>query len=161
MANWPSDDVFFPICTPLIKQWEGLKLTPYLDSVGVPTIGWGTIRYPDGKAVTMHDPEITQEYAETCLRFEMKSKSAGLSHALTRMPTTHQAGAMLSLTYNIGLPAFQTSTVLRKFNLGDIQGAADAFLMWNKGRVDGELVVIAGLTNRRNAERTFFLTADA
>ena len=161
MTNWPTDDVFFPICTPFIKQWEGLELKPYLDSVGVATIGWGTIRYPDGRPVTMKDPAITEEFAETCLRHEMTEKSAGLSPALTRVPTAHQAGAMLSLTYNIGLPAFRGSTVLRKFNGGDMQGAADAFLMWNKGHVDGQLVEIRGLTNRRNAERDFFLKADA
>jgi lysozyme len=161
MTNWPPDDAFFPICVPFIKQWEGLELAPYLDSVGVATIGWGTISYPDGKAVTMKDAPITEEFAETCLRFEMTGKSSGLSQALKRMPSAHQAGAMLSLTYNIGLTAFRTSTVLREFNFNDIPAAAAAFLMWNKGHIDGKLVEIKGLTNRRKSEREFFLTADA
>jgi lysozyme len=161
MSNWPPDETFFPVCAPLIKQWEGLRLAPYLDSVGVATIGWGTIRYPNGKSVTMADPPITEEYAEECLRFEMKQKSLGIAPRLTRLPTAHQAGAMLSLTYNIGLGAFLSSTVLRKFNEGDTQAAADAFLMWDKGRKDGQLVVIPGLLNRRKAEREFFLTPDA
>ena len=67
---------------------------------------------------------------------------------------------MLSLTYNIGTGAFSTSTVLRKVNSGDIAGAADAFLLWDKGTVDGQLVVIPGLLKRRQAERTVFLTHD-
>ncbi|HEX3672669.1 MAG TPA: glycoside hydrolase family protein [Rhizomicrobium sp.] len=72
----------------------------------------------------------------------------------------HQAAAMLSLAYNIGTGAFQGSTVLRKFNAGDIAAAADAFLMWDKGTVNGQKTVIPGLLNRRTQERTLFLTAD-
>lgn len=161
MFNWPPESTFFPVCEPLIKQWEGLKLAPYLDSVGVPTIGWGTIRYPNGNSVTMRDPPISQQYAEDCLRFEMKQKSLGIAPHLSRVPSAHQAGAMLSLTYNIGLHSFLSSTVLRKFNKADAEGAADAFLMWDKGHKDGKLIVIQGLRNRRKAERKFFLTADA
>jgi lysozyme len=79
---------------------------------------------------------------------------------LQQPASLHQAAAMLSLTYNIGTGAFGSSSVLRKFNTGDTAGAADAFLMWDKGTVDGQLVVIQGLLNRRQAERTVFLTAD-
>ena len=35
-------------CLDIIKQYEGLRLKPYLDAVGVPTIGYGTTYYPDG-----------------------------------------------------------------------------------------------------------------
>ena len=68
---------------------------------------------------------------------------------------------MLSLTYNIGTRAFKSSTVLKKFNLGDISAAADAFLLWDKATVDGQLVAIEGLHKRREQEHTIFLTADA
>ncbi|MGI1239453.1 glycoside hydrolase family protein [Klebsiella quasipneumoniae subsp. similipneumoniae] len=39
-------------------------------------------------------------------------------------------------------------------NAGDVKGAADAFLSWN--RSGGK--VMAGLTNRRKAEREVFLS---
>jgi lysozyme len=68
---------------------------------------------------------------------------------------------MLSLTYNIGITAFRCSTVLAKFNVGDIAAAAEAFLMWDKATVNGQLTVVPGLYNRRVQERTIFLTADA
>jgi lysozyme len=61
---------------------------------------------------------------------------------------------MLSLAYNIGPGAFSGSSVLKRFNQGDMQGAADAFLMWNKG--GGK--VLKGLTRRREAERELFLS---
>lgn len=55
---------------------------------------------------------------------------------------------MISLAYNIGIGAFRSSTLLRKFNGGDVIGAGDQFLRWN--RAGGR--VIDGLTNRRRDE---------
>ncbi|HEY0107893.1 MAG TPA: lysozyme [Rhizomicrobium sp.] len=160
MANWPGDDAVFPLCMPIIKQFEGFRAAPYKDSVGVATIGYGTILYPDGRKVAMPDPPCTDDQATTYLSYQMSLKSDAIAPLLTRPATLHQAAAMLSLTYNIGEGAFKSSTVLRKFNAGDVQGAADAFLMWDKGTVNGQKVVIAGLHNRRLEERTIFLTAD-
>jgi len=160
MPNWPGDDAVFPLCVPLIKQYEGFRAAPYKDSAGIPTIGYGTILYPGGKAVTMQDPPITEPKAEEYLRYQMSLKSKTIATYLTRAATLHQGAAMLSLTYNIGTGAFKTSTVLRKFNAGDIPGSADAFLMWDKAVVDGQLVVVPGLHARRVKERGVFLTAD-
>ena len=81
---------------------------------------------------------------------------------LTASPTIHEAAAvMLSLCYNIGIANFSGSTVLREFNLGALDAAADAFLLWDKDHSDGKLVVVEGLLNRRKEERAMFLTADA
>jgi len=158
MSNWPGDAAVFPLCTPLIKQFEGFRAAPYLDSAGIPTIGYGTIQYPDGSAVTIHDPAITEPEAESFLKFQMSQKSAAIAPCFQKKPTLHQAAAMLSLTYNIGSGAFKSSTVLRKFNAADLPAAADAFLLWDKAVVDGQLVVVPGLHKRRVAERTIFLT---
>ena len=161
MAYWPGDAAVLPLAEPIIKQFEGLKLSPYLDSAGIPTIGWGTIQYPNGHRVTMSDPAIDESYAEQCLEFEISQKTAAISGCLTRMPTIHQAAAMLSLAYNIGTSAFASSTVVREFNAANISAAADAFLLWDKAHVNGQSVVIQGLLNRRKSEQALFLTADA
>ena len=161
MPNWPGDAAVFPFCMPIIKQFEGFRATPYKDSAGIPTIGYGTIQYPNGKAVTMKDTAVTKLQAEGFLSFEMSKKSVAIAPCLQRRATLHQAAAMLSLTYNIGTGAFKGSTVLRKFNAGDIPGSADAFLMWDKATVDGQLMVVPGLHKRRVQERTIFLTADS
>jgi lysozyme len=160
MPNWPGDVAVFPFCMPIIKQFEGFRSAPYLDSVGVATIGYGTIQYPNGNKVTMNDPAITDDQATEFLSFQMSQKSAQIAPLLQQPASLHQAAAMLSLTYNIGVGAFQSSTVLRQFNAGNIQAAADAFLLWDKGTVNGQLVVIAGLHNRRVAESQIFLTPD-
>lgn len=50
--------------------------------------------------------------------------------------------------------------MLAKFNAGDSVGAADQFLVWDKAHVGGKVVALAGLDDRRRAERALFLTAD-
>lgn len=160
MANWPGDAAVFPLALTLIKQFEGCRLTPYRDSAGIPTIGYGTIEYPSGIAVTMNDPPLTEAKATDILCYQIGLKSRAIAPMLQRPASSHQAAAMLCLTYNIGTAAFRSSTVLKKFNASDPGGAADAFLMWDKATVDGQHVVIQGLHNRRVAERTIFLTAD-
>src|SRR5262249_44588252 len=59
--------------------------------------------------------------------------------------------------YNIGLGAFVKSTALKRLNAGDRLGAADAIELWNKGHVNGKLVILPGLARRRAAERALFL----
>lgn len=165
MANWPGDTAVFPLCMPIIKQFEGFRANPYKDSAGIPTIGYGTILYPpppggSGKSVTMADPAVTDDQATAYLSYQMSLKSAQIAPLLQKPATLHQAAAMLSLVYNIGTGAFQSSTVLRKFNAGDTQGSADAFLMWDKATVNGQKVVVEGLHRRRVEESQIFLTAD-
>ena len=55
----------------LIKHFEGLRLTPYLCSAGVPTIGYGSTFYEDGRKVSLQDPPITKERAEELLQFKI------------------------------------------------------------------------------------------
>jgi hypothetical protein len=66
----------------------------------------------------------------------------------------NQYDSLVSLTYNIGLGAFERSTIRRKLNAGDYRGAASAFKLWNKG--GGR--ILRGLVNRRAREATLFLT---
>jgi len=57
-------------CYDLIKRFEGCYLEAYLDPVGIWTIGWGTIKYPNGNPVQPGD-RITQEEADYYLEFEV------------------------------------------------------------------------------------------
>ena len=131
-----------------IARWEGCKLSAYRDVAGIPTIGYG--RTTD---VKMGDV-CTQEQADAWLAEEVETFRRGVRGAVLVPLNDNQLAACTSLAYNIGLAAFRGSTLLRKLNDGDYQGAADQFPVWNKagGRV------VHGLVNRRAAEQKLFLS---
>lgn len=143
----------------LIKEFEGLYLKPYKDPVGIPTIGWGTIRYPNGKAVTMSDPAITQAQAQAYLEHDIQETFDKVDGMVKYNVNANMFGALVSFAYNVGWPSLQSSTLLKKLNAGDVVGASEEFARWNKGTINGVKKELAGLTRRRKAERDLFLTA--
>lgn len=167
MTTFPSDDQTFALARPLIQKWESFSAKPYMCPAGKPTIGWGSTKYADGRKVTLQDKPIDQSFAGILLVAAMRRVRQDLQPCVTRIPTVHQAAALISLAYNVGVGAHDgvkgdlaDSTLLAKFNGGDIKDAADQFLVWNKAHVDGVLEVLAGLTARRKDERSLFLTPD-
>lgn len=136
----------------LIKLFEGCKLEAYLCPAKVVTIGYGST----GRHVRM-GMRITQSEADKLLADDLRPREAALRELIGDAPTTSdQFSAMLSLLYNVGAANFKGSTVLRKHKAGDIAGASDAFLAWNKARVRGKLTILPGLTRRRAAERRLY-----
>jgi lysozyme len=131
----------------LIESAEGLRLDAYLDGRGIPTIGYG-----HAIGVKMGD-SCTQEMADAWLAADLKTAENCITHMAKVPINQNQFDALVSLAYNIGCGNFGKSSVLRALNDGQIQSAAQAFLMWNK--IGGE--VSQGLTNRREAERSLFL----
>lgn len=144
----------------LVKQFECFLAEPYLDAVGVPTIGYGTTHYPNGTSVTMKDAALIETSAFAILMGNLAPLASKIWTATTAQPTVNQWSAMLSLAYNIGLGAFLRSTLLREFNAGAERAAGDQFLVWDKIVHDGKLVECPGLLNRRIAEHVLFLTPD-
>ncbi|MFP2201219.1 lysozyme [Enterobacter ludwigii] len=137
----------------LIKVFEGCKLTAYMDSVGVWTIGYGWTQPVDGKPIRA-GMTIKQETAERLLKTGLVSYESDVSRLVKVEMTQGQFDALVSFTYNLGARSLSTSTLLRKLNAGDYAGAADEFLRWNKA--GGK--VLNGLTHRREAERALFLS---
>lgn len=146
----------------LIKKFEGFRSEPYYDQAGVATIGYGTTVYPSGDRVKINDPEITEGMGDQFLEYHVINKIVphmqSKIHVLTQL-NINQKNAIKSLIYNIGTGAFSKSTVLKRLNSGDFNGAADAFLMWNKVTINGKKVVSEGLSTRRKKERELFLTS--
>ena len=134
----------------LIKRFEGCKLTSYQDIGGVWTIGWGTTGPSVGPNLT-----ITQAQADSWLQTHVDQFAAQVTDLLKVSVNQNQFDALVSFSYNIGVTAFQGSTLLRLLNNGaDSSVVASEFLRWTK--VDGK--IIEGLKNRREAERELFLT---
>ena len=138
----------------LIKSFEGLFLKPYLDPIQIPTIGYGTIKYPNGAKVTMADAVITQDQASEYLEFEVEEKSENITRMTKINLNDNEFAALTSFAYNVGWPALEKSTLMKLLNAGaDRVAVADQFLRWDKA--GGK--VLPGLTRRRKAERDLFL----
>ena len=139
----------------LIKTCEGFRSAPYLCPAGVPTIGYGSTRYADSRAVTLHDSPITEAAAETLLRTTLAGYEDSVAHLLQRPVTQGQFDALVDFAYNLGVGALRGSTLLKKVNAGDTAGAAGEFAKWV--HANGE--VLPGLVKRRAAEAVLFTSA--
>lgn len=137
----------------IIKKFEGFRSTAYLDTGGVWTIGFGTIKYPNGKRVAKGDT-CTIEQAEQWLRNDCQWVDACLDKYVTVSLTQNQFDALASFTYNVGETAFKNSTLLAKLNKSNYVAAALQFDRWvyDNGKK------IKGLVNRRAQEKALFLS---
>lgn len=129
----------------LIKEFEGCKLDAYPDpgTGGDPwTIGWGATGAGIDKGVRWTQVQADSRLTEDVARFMAAVVKAA------PVATDNQRGAMTSLAYNIGIKAFQDSTLLKLHNAGNYEAAADQFGRWN--RAGGR--ILAGLNRRRAAE---------
>lgn len=141
----------------LIKEFEGFRASAYLDTLANPpvwTIGYGTTAAAGVGIIPMSGMKITEAQALGYLDAAVTKFSHQVTRLLKRPANDNEFGAMVSLAYNIGPGAFAKSSVLRLFNAGDKEGAAAAFLLWNKA--GGK--VLRGLVRRREAEKKLFLT---
>lgn len=137
----------------IIKEFEGFFAKAYRDPVGIPTIGWGTIQYPDGRKVQMGDT-CTEAQATEWLLFEMNAKSKAISDMVKVSLNDNEFCALTSFAYNCGIGAFKTSTLLRKLNSGSSKSeVANELLKW----VYAGGKVLNGLVRRRKEERELFL----
>ena len=144
-----------PRCVDLVKASEGFRASPYLCPAGVPTIGYGTTRYPTGKAVSLRDKMISEHEASVMLEMELASLSRKVCEVCGPAADTQgKIDALVSFTYNLGIGALQKSTLLRRLKAGKIEEAADEFLRWT--RANGK--ILPGLVERRKAERLLFLS---
>lgn len=131
----------------LVGAFEGLRTYAYRDPVGIPTICFGETR-----GVEMGDVATVEE-CKKMLGDRLIEFARGVDKCLTAIVPDKPYMAFVSLAYNIGTGAFCKSTVVKRANAGNLRGACDAILMWNKagGRV------LPGLVKRREAERKLCL----
>ena len=138
----------------LIKQFEGLSLKPYLDKVNIPTIGFGSTYYEDGTKVKLKDKPITEERATQLLEFIANKTFGENINKVVKVPLNqNQFDALVSFAYNIGNKNFNWSTLLKKLNVSDYEGASLEFGRWNQA--NGK--ILNGLVLRRQKEKELFL----
>jgi len=140
------------IAAELCKRFEGFRAKPYLCPAGIPTIGYGSTYYADGKKVTLNDSSISQEAANDLLMSELQHTY--LPGVLRNCPVLaaneRKCNAIVDFCYNLGVGRLQTSTLKRKINAQDWDGAKEQLMLWTKG--GGK--VLPGLLKRRQAEVT-------
>lgn len=118
-----------------LHEREGLRLKPYLDTQGVPTIAMGNTYYLDGKKVKMTDPPISKEDAEKLGKIVAEDFAKKVAKLVKSNVNQNQFNALVSLAYNIGVTGFANSTVLRLVNIDPNNAKIqDAFMMWTKNK---------------------------
>jgi len=137
----------------LIKSFEGFMSHPYLDVAMVPTIGYGTTHYHH-RAVTLNDQDISESTASYLLRTQVdETYGKAVNHYVQVPLTQNQFDALVSFTYNLGVGALKSSTLLRDINSGKIAEAYNEFHKWT--HANGK--VVRGLVARRKKESELFL----
>ncbi|ARA92852.1 hypothetical protein AWN76_006535 [Rhodothermaceae bacterium RA] len=142
----------------LIRRCERFAGRWYRCPAGLWTIGYGTTEHllPGIHRQTLPGP-ITKADAERLLRRSLIQVFEPAVERLVRVDlTANQFSALVSFAYNVGVPRFARSTLLRKLNRGDYEGAAAEFERW----VYAGGQRLRGLVHRRRAERTLFETPD-
>ena len=134
----------------LIKKFEGLRLKPYLCSAGVPTIGYGSTRYPDGRKVALQDPPISEAAAEAMMMDDADGflRATGKLSPVLWLEGDDKHSAIADFAYNLGVTRYKASTLKRRVDAGDWEGACDELAKWVRG--GGR--VLPGLVKRRSAE---------
>ena len=134
----------------LCRKYEGYRSKPYLCPANVATIGYGSTYYADGKKVTLQDPQMDEPTARALLLVELEHTY--LPGVLRNCPILatdeRKCNSIVDFAYNCGVGRLQTSTLKRKINASDWNGAKEQLMLWTKG--GGK--VLPGLLKRRISE---------
>ena len=138
----------------LCKRFEGFSPTPYTCPAGVATIGYGNTYYEDGTKVTLQDTPITQSEAELMLIRSLSTQylPAVLKASPGLIAYPERLGAITDFCFNLGVARYRASTLRKRIDALDVEGAREEIVKWNKS--GGK--VLQGLVKRRAAERALF-----
>ena len=140
----------------LIKDFEGWYSKPYLDPVGIATIGYGFTYYlPGRKKVTLKDKPLSKAEGEPMLKEILTNYENDVKRLVKKPLTQNQFDALISFTYNLGATNLGKSTLLKKVNKdpNDPTIAAE-FMKW----VNAGGKPFNGLIRRRKAEADLYFT---
>lgn len=136
----------------LIKKWEGFEPEVYQDAVGIDTIGYGFTEPALNRIGKPMPDVVTVDEADRLLgRLLVVHYGPQIDRMMPGL-LPHKLGALCSLAYNIGLTAFERSTLLAKLRAGREDEAEEEFARWVYAGGD----VLRGLVRRRKDERHYF-----
>lgn len=144
------------LATSLAIPAEGLRQVAYYDPPGILTVCYGsTTNVQKGRKYTIEECKARLDDDMLMAVVAVQTCAPGLG--------INQTAALGDAVYNLGPMIVCTpskSTLARKLKAGDVKGACEQLLRWNKARVGGVSVALPGLTKRRIAERELCLTPD-
>lgn len=144
-------DLALSVAELLCKRWEGLRLRPYLCPAGVPTIGYGTTRYPDGRAVLLTDAPISTDIATRLLRWDLTNVRLPAVQLLCPTAADERLGALIDFAYNFGVGKLRTSTLRKRVNADRWEDVPAELRKWTLA--NGKR--LSGLVARREHEISY------
>lgn len=137
-----------------IKSKEGYSSKAYICAGGKLTIGWGSTFTDKGVPIKNTDI-INKDEAENYLNYELNIINQELNKLELNL-NQNQHDALISFIYNVGIPAFKRSTMLKLLKQRKYKEASDEFIKWDKITRKGKKISLPGLTKRRQEERKIF-----
>jgi GH24 family phage-related lysozyme (muramidase) len=149
----------------LLKH-EGFKPSLYNDALGHCTIGYGYLvhrgkcngslneepfRDKKGNPTSLTKAQATDQFSQ-----KLGPYIDGVRNNVDVELTQYEFDALVSFSYNLGANILKGSTLLKYINAGKWDRIHNEIMKYNKGRVNGRLQIIKGLTNRRYAEANMF-----
>lgn len=141
-------------CIELVKHFEGFSPKVYVCPAGYFTIGYGHV-IPKSQFHLWKDKILSKEEAEELLVSDLLK----VEYLIKKMKLIavdihpYMLDALISFSFNVGVFAFERSTLRRKLNRSEFRDAADEFLKW----VYAGGKKMKGLIRRRKAEKEVFL----
>ena len=136
----------------IARPFEGLRLTPYHDPAGYPTVGYGHLLSREKFADLSQWPAITETHAEELLDEDMRNAMGDVLRQVRVELTVNQAAVLVDFVFNFGASRFKRSSLLRCVNHREFDAAALEFQKW----VWAGGKRLPGLIKRREAERALF-----
>lgn len=137
----------------LVRRFEGFRANAYRCPAGVWTIGYGHTSQAGPPAVRP-GMVMGEDEAARLLAADVQRVADEVGAVLAREVTAAQFSALVSFAYNVGIPAFRTSSVLKMVNAGRFREVPGRLRLWVKA--GGK--VLPGLERRRAAEAELFMS---
>jgi lysozyme len=139
------------IAIELCKEFEGLRLRPYLCPASVPSIGYGATYYANGVRVKLTDPPITEEQALELLAWQLRQVYLPALYRICpelRLQNPKRVAAILDWTFNLGEGRLRTSTLKKRISAGQWDQVPFEIMKW----VYAAGKRLRGLVTRRQRE---------
>lgn len=138
----------------IAKPFEGLRLAPYHDPIGLPTVGYGHLLSHKAWADLAQWEAVTEAEAHALLEADMAKAASAVRRLCPVELNDGQEAALIDFAFNCGAGNLQASALRQAINRGDLDMAAEQFGRW----VYAGGVKLAGLVRRRAAERALFMS---